>query len=70
MYYDKDECEDNNLQKENLEKLSFYLSFYYWTWSGAIRTPSMLKMSTTALDFYNKCFGNENSFYFDTPYYI
>ena len=70
MYYDKDECEDNNLQKENLEKLSFYLSFYYWTWSGAIRTPSMLKMSTTALDFYSKCFGNENSFYFDTPYYI
>ena len=70
MYYDKDICEENNLQKENLEKLSFYLSYYYWTWAGSIRTPSMLKMSTTALDFYYKCLYEENSYFFDVPYYI
>ena len=70
MYYDKDEKEENNLGKEKLELLSFYLSYYYWTWAGAIRTPSMLKMSTTALDFYSKCFHDENYYSFERPYYI
>ena len=70
MYYDKNSDEENSLRKENLEKLSFYLAYYYWTWSGAIRTPAMLKMSSTALDFYNKCLLNEDGFSFDKPYYI
>ena len=71
MYYDKDPDKEKDLKKENLEKLSFYLSFYYWTWSGAIRTPAMLKMSSTALDFYFKClYDDENGYFFDVPYYI
>ena len=70
MYYDKDPIEENNLKKENLEMLSFYLTFYYWTWSGSIRIPSMLKMSTTALDFYQRCLNGERSYSFDIPIYI
>ena len=70
MYYDKDPDEKNDLKKENLEKLSFYLTYYYWTWSGAIRTPAMLKLSSTALDFYYKCLYDEMGFSFDRPYYI
>ena len=70
MYYDKDPVKENDLKKENLEKLSFYLSFYYWTWSGAIRTPAILKMSSTALDFYFRCLYDENGYFFDIPYYI
>ena len=70
MYYDKDQKEENNLTIENLEKLSFYLSFYYWTWAGAIRTPSLLKMSSTALAFYSKIFDNQGSFFFSKPTYI
>ena len=70
MYYDKDQKEENNLTIENLEKLSFYLSFYYWTWAGAIRIPSLLKMSSTALAFYSKIFDNQGSFFFSKPTYI
>ena len=40
---------------EELENLSFQLSFYYWTWSGAVRVPGVLKLSTTAIDFYSRC---------------
>ena len=69
MYYDKSENEENDLKIENLEKLSFYLSYYYWTWSGAIRVPSLLKMSSTALDFYRKIY-EDDSFIFEKPTFI
>ena len=69
MYYDKSENEENDLKIEKLEKLSFYLSYYYWTWSGAIRVPSLLKMSTTAMDFYRKVYGSEPCF-FEQPKFI
>ena len=69
MYYDKSEKEEDNLKLENLEKISFYLSFYYWTWSGAIRVPSLLKMSTTAMDFYSRIYNVSNCF-FEHPTYI
>ena len=68
MYYEK--SENNDFSIEKLEKLSFYLSFYYWTWSGAIRIPSLLKMSTTALQFYEKIFDNRLSHLFPNPTYI
>ena len=70
MYYEKNQDEENELSIENLEKLSFYLSFYYWTWSGAVRVPAMLKLSNTAMGFYSKILNNENYFFFDTPTFI
>ena len=70
MYYDKAENEKDDLIIENLEKLSFYLSFYYWTWSGAIRVPAMLKLSNTAMGFYMKVLDNQKSCTFDTPTFI
>ena len=52
LYEDRDlENEGNNLKLEELEIISFYLSFYYWTWAGAVRVPGALKLSTTAMDF-------------------
>ena len=70
MYYDKNQNEEEEFSIENLEKLSFYLSFYYWTWSGAIRVPAMLKLSNTAMGFYSKILNNEDSCFFDTPTFI
>ena len=70
MYYDE---KNNNLNIENLERLTYYLTYYYWTWHGAIRIPAILKFSTTALDFYSKCFnqGKElDDYKFEYPYYI
>ena len=56
MYYDKSEDNINDdLTQQNLEKLTFYLCFYYWTWSGAVRLPALLKMAITALNFCIKC---------------
>ena len=70
MYYDE---QNNNLDMEKLEKLTYYLTYYYWTWHGAIRIPAILKFSTTALDFYLKCFNSNEQFgeyNFEKPYYI
>ena len=69
MQYDKNSEGESDLKIETLEKLTFYLSFYYWTWSGAIRVPSLLKMSTTAMDFYRKIY-DDNYYYFENPVYI
>ena len=55
LYEDKDSSEpNNNLKIEQLQLLSFYLSFYYWTWAGAVRVPGALKLATTAMDFFSK----------------
>ena len=55
LYEDKDNTDqDNNLKIEQLQLLSFYLSFYYWTWAGAVRVPGVLKLATTAMDFFSK----------------
>ncbi len=70
MYYDQ---ENNTLEMENLQKLTYYLTYYYWTWHGAIRIPAILKFSTTALDFYSKCLNpnkETEEFKFEKPYYI
>ena len=69
MYYDKAEKEEEELSIENLEKLSFYLSFYYWTCCGAIRTPAVLKLSNTAMGFYLKVLENKSSCFY-TPIFI
>ena len=61
------------LEMEKLQKLTFLLTFYYWNWHGAIRIPSLLKFSTTALDFYSKCFKSgekADQFTFENPYFI
>ena len=55
LYEDLDsENPENNLKMEQLQLLSFYLSFYYWTWAGAIRVPGALKLATTSMDFFSK----------------
>ena len=60
LYEDRDmENEENNIKLEELEKISFYLSFYYWTWSGAVRVPGALKLSTTAMDFCSRHLGSK-----------
>ena len=59
---------DDVLKLEQLEKLTFYLCYYYFTWAGAIREPGALKMAETALDFSVRCFidqkGNDDVNYF------
>ena len=70
MYYDEN---DNTLNMENLQKLTFFLTYYYWTWHGAIRIPAVLKFSTTALDFYTRCLNPTKQieeFEFKHPYFI
>jgi aubergine-like protein len=60
LYQDYDEKNpENNLSLESLQNLSFQLSFYYWTWSGAVRVPGVLKLSTTAIDYYSRCLNHK-----------
>ena len=60
LYEDRDnENDENNIKLEELQMLSFYLSFYYWTWAGAVRVPGALKLATTAMDFLSKHLGNK-----------
>ncbi len=70
MYEDRDEpkeinCNgnkriiDDNIKFEELEKLTFFLSFYFWTWAGAIRVPGTLKLASTCMDFYTKHLGGK-----------
>ena len=74
MYQDIDEKNpENNLSMEKLENLSFQLSYYYWTWSGAVRVPGILKLSTTAVDYYSRCLNhklNLDGQKFKTPGFI
>ena len=70
MYYEKPQNGEGELEIENLEKLSFYLSFYYWTWAGAIRMPSLLKMSNTAINFYSKILNSDAHYLFENPTFI
>ena len=60
LYQDYDEKNpENNLSMETLQNLSFQLSFYYWTWSGAVRVPGVLRLSTTAIDYYSRCLNHK-----------
>jgi len=62
---------DDKLKLEQLERITFYLCFYYFTWSGAIREPGTLKMAETALDFSSKCFDNSSfNYFFNNPSYL
>lgn len=67
---------DDNLKLEQLEKITFYLCYYYFTWAGAIREPGTLKMAETALDFSSKCFvgkADKNyilNYFYNTPIYL
>ena len=66
---------DDVLRLEQLEKLTFYLCYYYFTWAGAIREPGALKMAETALDFSVRCFidqkGNDDvNYFYQDPIYL
>ena len=71
LYIYNDEMNIEKLKK--LEKLTFYLCFYYYNFKGSIREPGPLKMTEKAIDFYSICLKyNKNLFEydFDTPIYI
>lgn len=74
IYQDVDsEHPEDNLKMEQLQKLSFYLSFYYWTWAGAVRVPGALKMATTSTEFFTKHLNNRLNLpkgIFATPDYL
>ena len=74
LYQDIDEKNpENNMSIEELENLSFQLSFYYWTWSGAVRVPGVLRLSTTAIDYYSRCLNHRldlDGHKFTTPGFI
>ncbi len=74
LYQDMDEKNpENNMSIEELENLSFQLSFYYWTWSGAVRVPGVLRLSTTAIDYYSRCLNHRldlDGHKFTTPGFI
>ena len=74
LYEDRDmENEENNIKLEELQIISFYLSFYYWTWAGAVRVPGALKLSTTAMDFCSRHLGTKLCLPGETfmnPYFI
>ena len=74
LYQDMDEKnQENNMSIEELENLSFQLSFYYWTWSGAVRVPGVLRLSTTAIDYYSRCLNHRldlDGHKFTTPGFI
>ena len=66
---------DDVLKLEQLEKLTFYLCYYYFTWAGAIREPGALKMAETALDFSVRCFVDKNgnddvNYFYQDPIYL
>jgi len=42
------------LETEELQKLCFYLCFYYWNWDGPVRLPAPLKFAETNNAFVSK----------------
>ena len=62
----------NGLSKTDLEKVSFYMCFYYWNWSGAIRVPSVLKFSELCSKFSQLNLDNKevSSRVKNSPYFI
>ena len=74
IYEDKDTNNPaNNIKMEQLQLLSFHLSFYYWTWAGAVRVPGALKLATTCMDFFSKHLNSKLNLpdqKFNNPYYI
>lgn len=44
---------------EDFERITFYLSFYYWNWTGPIRIPAVLKYAELANSFNSKNLKNE-----------
>lgn len=62
----------NVLNKRDVEKVSYYMCFYYWNWSGAIRIPSVLKFSELCSKFNQLNLNNKqvSSKIKNSPYFI
>lgn len=43
--------DDTDLKLEEVEQITYYMCYYYWNWSGAIRVPSVLKFSEVCSKF-------------------
>ena len=61
-----------NIPIEDLEKITFYQTFYYWNWPGPIREPAALKFAEVCNGFTSKYLGNEfvHEKLTNTPFYI
>ena len=61
-----------NMPIEDLEKITFFQTFYYWNWPGPIREPAALKFAEVCNGFTSKYLGNEfvNEKLNNTPFYI
>jgi hypothetical protein len=57
---------------EDLEKITFYQTFYYWNWPGPIREPAALKFAEVCNGFTSKYLGNDfvHEKLNNTPFYI
>ncbi len=57
---------------EDMENISYNLTYYYWNWSGPIREPAPLKFADTCNTFIGKIKigDNVNEKIKNTPYYI
>ena len=58
---------------EEVEKLTYKFTYYYWNWSGPVRLPSLLKFTETYFNFYNKYLNSDpmvNDNLSSKPYYI
>ena len=57
---------------EDLEKITFNQTFYYWNWPGPIREPAALKFAEVCNGFTSRYLGNDfvNEKLYDTPFYI
>ena len=61
-----------NMPIEDLEKITFNQTFYYWNWPGPIREPAALKFAEVCNGFTSRYLGNDfvNEKLYDTPFYI
>ena len=61
-----------NMPIEDLEKITFYQTFYYWNWPGPIREPAALKFAEVCNGFTSKYLGNDfvHEKLNNTPFYI
>jgi aubergine-like protein len=63
--------DNSNYRIEELERISYYMSFYYWGWNGAIRMPAILKYAEMANKFSKENLtGPAKENLLTTPYFI
>lgn len=61
-----------NIPLEDLESITYKLTYYYWNWNGPIREPAALKFAEVCNSFNSRIIKNDpiNEKLKSTPYYI